>query len=134
MKDDGLIFPSHTLKNHGDRLRSDNKTIRKIVFCLCGARQKTLPVSSFCAHSPYYTLFIRLCSSNLYFDRDVRQKKLLMLNIRHFQTTIGAVPACLDAFIHTADFFAIRRACLADFGADFAQAMLKMRATELKIG
>ena len=48
--------------------------------------------------------------------------------------TLGADSTGLDAFIHTADFLAILRAGLADFGADLANAMLKMRATELKIG
>ena len=43
--------------------------------------------------------------------------------------TLGAVSTCLDAFLHAADLFAIRRASFTDFGADFAKTMLKMRAT-----
>jgi hypothetical protein len=47
--------------------------------------------------------------------------------------TFGAVSTGLDALIHTTDLLAICRACLADFGADLAKTMLKMRAAKLKI-
>jgi len=57
-----------------------------------------------------------------------------VLSACHFPATLGAVSTCLDAFLHAADLFAIRCASFTDFGADFAKTMLKMRATELKIG
>jgi hypothetical protein len=57
-----------------------------------------------------------------------------MPKTRHFPTTLGTGSTCLDAFIHTAKLLAIHRACLADFGTDFAKTMLKMRVTELKVG
>jgi len=58
----------------------------------------------------------------------------LVMGASHFPATPGAVSTGLDAFIHSADPLAIRRACLADFGADLAKTMLKMRAAELKVG
>lgn len=58
----------------------------------------------------------------------------LVLRTRHFPATLGAISTCLDAFIHTTDFFAAHRACLADFGADGAKTTMKMRAAELEIG
>lgn len=58
----------------------------------------------------------------------------LVMGASHFPATLGAVSTGLDAFIHSADPLATRRACLADFGADLAKTMLKMRATELKVG
>jgi hypothetical protein len=57
-----------------------------------------------------------------------------VLHARHLPANLGADSTGLDAFIHTADFLAILSACLADFSANLANAMLKMRATELKIG
>ena len=57
-----------------------------------------------------------------------------MLGARHLPTALGAFSTGFDAFIHIADLLAIQRACLADFGAERAKTMLKMRAAELKIG
>ena len=53
----------------------------------------------------------------------------LVLSAGHLPATLGAVSTCLDAFLHAADHFEIRRASFTDFGADFAKTMLKMRAT-----
>ncbi len=52
---------------------------------------------------------------------------------RHLPASSGAMPTGRDAFIHAANFFAIRRAGLADFGANLANPMLEMRATQLEI-
>lgn len=57
-----------------------------------------------------------------------------MIDAGHFPATLGAVLTCIDAFIHTADLFAICRASLADFDANRTNAMLKRGVTELKIG
>jgi hypothetical protein len=56
-----------------------------------------------------------------------------VLNARHLPATLGTFLTCFDAFVHFADLLAIRRACLADFGAYPAKTMLKLRATELEI-
>lgn len=58
----------------------------------------------------------------------------LMLTACHLPATLGAVSTCLNAVIHTADLLAIRSACFANFGANFAKTMLKMRTAELEIG
>lgn len=58
----------------------------------------------------------------------------LVLSAGHFPATLGTFFTCFDAFIHIADLLAIRRTGLADFGADCAKLMRKLRATELKIG
>ena len=47
---------------------------------------------------------------------------------------LGAFSTGFDAFIHSAEVLAIRRAGLADFGTDLANAMLKRRSAKLKIG
>ncbi len=58
----------------------------------------------------------------------------LVLNTRHLPATVGAVSTGLDAFIHAADLRAIGGARRANFGADLAKTMLKLRVAELKIG
>jgi hypothetical protein len=57
-----------------------------------------------------------------------------VLGTCHFSAALGAGSTCQNAFIHAADLLAISRAGFADFGADFAKTMLKMRAAELEIG
>lgn len=57
----------------------------------------------------------------------------LVLGTSHFSAALGAFSTCLDAFIHAAEFLAAHSACLADFGADCAKVVRKMRATELEI-
>jgi hypothetical protein len=51
----------------------------------------------------------------------------------HLPTTLGTGATRLNAFIHTANFFAIVSTRLADFRAYFAKTMLKLRVTELEI-
>jgi hypothetical protein len=58
----------------------------------------------------------------------------LVLRAGHFPATLGTFFTCFDAFTHIADLLAIRCTGLADFGADRAKMMRKLRATELKIG
>ena len=58
----------------------------------------------------------------------------LVLSAGHFPATLGTFFTSFDAFIHIIDLLAIRRTGLADFGADCAKLMRKLRATELKIG
>jgi hypothetical protein len=64
----------------------------------------------------------------------IKPDSRFVLQVRHLSTALGAFSTGFDAFIHSAEVLAIRRAGLADFGAQPAQAMLKMGATELKIG
>jgi hypothetical protein len=64
----------------------------------------------------------------------IKPDSRFVLHIRHLPTALGAFSTGFDAFIHSAELLAILRAGLADFGADLAQAMLKLGATELKIG
>ncbi len=58
----------------------------------------------------------------------------LVLVASHLPTALGTFPSGFDAILHAADFLTIHRAGLADFGADRAEMMRKLRATELKIG
>ena len=58
----------------------------------------------------------------------------LVLRARHFPATLGAISTCLNTFIHAAEFLAAQCACLTDFGANLANATMKRRVNELKIG
>jgi hypothetical protein len=75
---------------------------------------------------------LRLCYRREY-EWQIKSDSRLIQNVGHFSAAIGTSLASLDAFVHTADLFAIRRACLTDFGADFAKRIRKLRTAELKV-
>ncbi|WP_198482300.1 hypothetical protein [Methylotuvimicrobium alcaliphilum] len=57
----------------------------------------------------------------------------LMLSAYHFPATVGTCLTRFNTFVHIADFLAIGCARFANLGANFVEAMLETRATQLEI-
>jgi hypothetical protein len=91
-----------------------------------------------CATSPHAISVNATTANKEYFgcmsiEFEYNTIKRLVLTTRHFPATFCASSTSLDAFIHTANFLAIHRACAANFSADFTNTTVKRRATELEI-